>query len=78
MAPTIMRMPGLKRSPLRPAVPSATFDLLEDKLRPFIEDAEVRERRRKESAAELLQEYEAKNGDISEDELRSLDSEWLR
>jgi hypothetical protein len=77
MAPTIFGMPGLKRSPLRPAVAGAPFDLIEDKLRPFIEDAEVRERRRKESAAELLQEYEANHGEISEDELHSLDSEWL-
>jgi len=46
-------------------------------MRPFLEDAEVRERRRQEVAAELLRDYEAEHGEISEDELRSLDSEWL-
>lgn len=59
---------------LRPIVGNAPFTEI---LRPFLEDAEVRERRRREAAAKLLEEYEAEHGEISGDEMRSLDSEWL-
>jgi hypothetical protein len=60
---------------LRPAVERRSFD--EQSVKPFVEDAAVREQRRKEAAAELLREYEAEHGAITEDELNQLDSEWL-
>lgn len=74
---TIASMASSSQPALRPVVVGASFLPVKERLRPFLEDAEVRERRREEAAAELLLEYEAQHGKISEDELKSLDSEWL-
>ncbi len=61
---------------LRPTIDDDQFDALEDCLRPYVEDAAIREGRRKEAAAELLREYESEHGAISDAELQALDSEW--
>lgn len=62
---------------LRLGLDQEVFAALEEQVKPYVEDAAVRERRRKEAAAELLREYEAEHGVITEDELSQLDSEWL-
>lgn len=62
---------------LRLGVEQRVFTGLEERVKPYVEDATLRERRRREAVAELLREYEAEHGVITEDELRQLDSEWL-
>ena len=70
-------MTDLSGSALRPAVEEQVFPGREERLKPYLEDAEVRSRRRKEAAADLLRQYEAEHGVITEAELAQLDSEWL-
>ena len=62
---------------LRPAVAGTAFEPLDELLRPFVEDADVRKQRRREAVAQLLEQYESEHGVISDEELQALDAEWL-
>lgn len=53
------------------------FSNREDILRPFLEDAALRERRRIEAATALVKDYEDREGQITEDEIRAFQAEWL-
>lgn len=44
----------------------------------LVQDSTVRERIRKEAALTAIAEYEAEHGEITADEIRALDDEWLR
>jgi hypothetical protein len=47
-------------------------------LRPYVDDALMRERLRREAAAELIRDYEAEHGEITEDEMKALWQEGER
>lgn len=62
---------------LSPKRPDDRFQDREEVLRPFLEDAKIRERRRLEAAAALVSEYEQEEGEITHDEIRAFQTEWL-
>lgn len=70
-------MANRPNSALRPVVQDPRFESLRERVWPFVEDAAVREQRRKEALAELVSDYEDEHGVITEDEILRLDSEWL-
>lgn len=67
--------------PAKPAIRSSAspgaFESIGKGISPYLEDAAVLALRRREQAALLVKEYEDRAGEISEEEIKALESEWL-